>query len=241
MNKYILDDMITPMLKKEMNMVDYPLPEELRVWEGEHPTRGKVSNRPTRYKADKIKRVSVLRHDMGGAFVGSVIMIVGEDEYDFPFVVGDVSFIAGEDGKDKLFTEFMVKPLVKDEESMTKYVDSLRGWREVIGKIPAEPVTGYGEAAEVINAKLLPMEWLYFVPIEYLDQVLASAKQFFEIALDFWRKAEPVKDAERIKKMKAWRAEYNYHLLEEDPSGISSVEMYGRERTELYFNHLVYV
>ena len=241
MNKYILVDMIAPILKKEMNLVDYPLPEELRVREGEHPNFGKVFETASRYKADKTKRVAFTRLDFGGAFVGSVAMIFGGDEYDFPYVIETLCFVPGEGGKDKIFAEFDAMPLVKDEESTRKYVDTLRGWREAIGKIPAEPITGFGEAGEIISAKLLPMEYLYFVPIEYLDEVLGSAKQFFEIGLDFWRKAEPVKDAEKRRKMKAWRAEYNYHLLEEDPSGISSVEIFGREVTEFYFNHLVYV
>ena len=59
MNKYVLADMITPILKKEMNLVDYPLPAELRVREGEHPNFGKVFETASRYKADKTKRVAL--------------------------------------------------------------------------------------------------------------------------------------------------------------------------------------
>ena len=55
MNKYILVDMIAPMLKKEMDLVDYPLPGELKVREGEHPAFGKFFERVSRYKADKTK------------------------------------------------------------------------------------------------------------------------------------------------------------------------------------------
>ncbi len=113
MNKYILADMITPILKKEMNLVDYPLPEELMVMEGEHPAFGKVSHKSFRYKANKIKRVTDSRHDVGGAMVGTIIMIMGEDEYDFPYTVEDVGFVPGEGGEDKIFVEFDAVPLVK--------------------------------------------------------------------------------------------------------------------------------
>ena len=102
MNKYIVDDMVIDMLKKEMNLVDYPLPEELRAMKGEHPTYGKVSNQASRYKADKIKKVSVIRHDIGGKLVGAVIMIMGEDEYDFPFIVVSPQCPAGDWWTDKV-------------------------------------------------------------------------------------------------------------------------------------------
>jgi len=150
MNKYILGDTIIPMLKKEMNLVDYPLPEELRVREGEHPTFGKVFETASRYKADKTKRVAFTRLDFGGAFVGSVAMIFGGDEYDFPYVIETLCFVPGEGGKDKIFAEFDAMPLVKDEESTRKYVDPLRGWREAIDKIPSEPVSGLGKPGEFI-------------------------------------------------------------------------------------------
>ncbi len=106
MNKYIIADMVIDMLKKEMNLVDYPLPEELRVMEGENPTYGKVSNRAARYKADKIKKVSVIRHDVGGILVGAVIMIMGGDEEDFPFIGGKGAFVPSGGGKGKGFAEF---------------------------------------------------------------------------------------------------------------------------------------
>jgi len=61
-NKYILVDMIAPMLKKEMDLVDYPLPEELKVREGEHPAFGKFFERASRYKAAKTKRVAFNPH-----------------------------------------------------------------------------------------------------------------------------------------------------------------------------------
>ena len=241
MNKYIIADMVIDMLKKEMNLVDYPLPEELRVMEGENPTYGKVSNRAARYKADKIKKVSVIRHDIGGKLVGAVIMIMGEDEYDFPFIVVNVAFVPSEGGKDKVFAEFEAKPLVKDEESTRKYMDPLREWREAIGKLPSEPMSGFGEPGEFVKANISPIEYIRYIPIEYLDEVLELAKQFFEIVLDFWRKAEPVKDPQRREKIDTFRREYNRHILEDDPSGRTSIATYGREKALLSFENLTFL
>ena len=241
MNKYILSDMVIPMLKKEMNLVDYPLPEELRVMEGEHPTYGKVSNQPSRYKADKIKKVSVIRHDVGGILVGAVIMIMGEDEYDFPFIVVNVAFVPGEGGKDKIFAEFEAKPLVKDEESTRKYIEPLRRWREAIGKLPSEAMSGFGEPGEFVKANISPIEYIRYIPIDYLDEVLDFTKQFFEIVLDFWRKAEPVKDIQRRRKIDAFRREYNRHILGDDPSGRTSVATFGKEKAQLSFENLTFL
>lgn len=241
MNKYIVGDMVTEMLKKEMNIVDHPLPEELRVMEGENPTYGKMFRESFRYKADKIKRISVIRHDVGGILVGAVIMIVGEDEYDFPFIVVNVAFVPGQGKKDKIFAEFEAKPLVKDEESTRKYIDPLRGWREAMGKLPSEPVSGFGEPGEFVKANISPIEYLRYIPIDYLDEVLNFTKQFFEIVLDFWRKAEPVKDIERRKKMDAFRREYNRHILDDDPSARTSIATFGREKALLSFENLVFL
>ncbi len=241
MNKYIVGDLVTEMLEKEMNLVDYPLPEELRVMEGEHPTYGKMFRECFRYKADKIKRVSVIRHDVGGILIGAVIMIVGEDEYDFPFIVVNVAFVPSEGGKDKIFAEFEAKPLVKDEESTRKYTDPLRGWREAIGKLPSEPMSGFGEPGEFVKANISPIEYIRYIPIDYLDEVLDFTKQFFEIVLDFWRKAEPVKDIQRREKIDAFRREYNRHILDEDPSGRTSIATYGREKAQLSFENLTFL
>jgi hypothetical protein len=241
MNKYILGDTIIPMLKKEMNLVDHPLPEEVMVMEGEHPTFGKVSNQSSRYKANKIKRVTDSRHDVGGMLVGTNIMIMGEDEYDFPFIMANIAFVPGEGGKDKIFVEINAMPLIKDEESTRKYVKPLRGWRETIGKLPAEPVSGFGEPGEFIKESISPFQYLRFVSIDYLDQVLDLTKQFFEIVLDFWRKAEPVKDIQRREKIEAFRREYNRNILEEDPSGRASIEAFGREKALLSFENKTFL
>ena len=241
MNKYILGDTIMPMLKKEMNLVDHPLPEEVRVLEGEHPAFGKVVEWFSRYKTNKIKRVSDIRHDVGGMLVGANIMIMGEDEYDFPFIMANIAFVPGEGGKDKIFVEINAMPLIKDEESTRKYVDPLRGWREAIGKIPAEPVSGFGEPGEFIKESISPFQYLRFVSVDYLDQLLDLTKQFFEITLDFWRKAEPVKDIQRREKIEAFRREWNKNMLDEDPSGRAAMEAFGREKAQLSFENTTFL
>jgi hypothetical protein len=241
MNKYILSDIVLEMLKKEMNLVDYPLPEELKNMKGENPTYGKVSNQAFRYKADKIKKVSVIKHDIGGKLVGAVIMIMGEDEYDFPFIVVNIAFVPGEDGKDKIFVEFEAKPLVKDEESNRKYTEPLRAWRDSIGALPSEPMSGFGEPGEFVKANISPIEYIRYVPIEYLDQVLDFTRQFFEFVLDFWRKAEPVKDSQRLEKIADFRREYNRHILEQDPSGRTSIATFGKEKALLSFENLTFL
>jgi hypothetical protein len=242
MNKYILGDTIMPTLKKEMNLVDYPVPEEVRVMEGEHPAFGKVFQRTSRYKADKIKRISEVRHDVGGTLVGTVILIMCEDNYDFPFIMANIAFAPGEGGKDKMFVEINYMPFIKDEESTRKYIDPLRGWREAIDKLPSEPISGLGgEPGEFIRDSISPFQYLRFVPVDYLDQVIDLTKQFFEIFLDFWRKAEPIKDIQRREKIAAFRREYNRHILEEDPSGRASIEAFGKEKALLSFENTVFL
>jgi hypothetical protein len=241
MNKYIVSEIVRDMLKKEMNMVDYPLPKEFEMQEGQHSDYGKMFNQVTRYKAHKLKRIAILDVDIGGNFIGSVILIASEDEYDFPFIVVNVAFSQDKNGKDRIFVEFESKPLVKDEESTRKYIDPLRSWREAIGNLPSEPMSGFGEPGDFLKANISPIEYIRWVPIEYLDQILDFTRQFFEIILDYWRKAEPVQDPERRKKIDEFRREYNRHILDEDPSGRTAIETFGREKALLYFQNLSFI
>jgi hypothetical protein len=240
-NKYIIGDMVTEILKEGMNMVDYPLPEELRAMEGKHPTYGRVVRSCVRYKADKLKRISVIRHDVGGIFVGSDIMIVGEDEYDFPFVLVNIAFVSADGGKDKIFAEFEAKPLVKDEESTMKYIEPLRGWREQIGKLPSEPVSGFGQPGEFIEANMSPIEYRRYIPVDYLGDILDLTRQFFRIVLSYWHKAEPVKDIKRREKIDAFRREYNRHIIDDDPSGRTYIAAFGRKKALLAFENITFL
>ena len=236
MNKYILADMVTEKLKREIGMVPKPFPEELKITEAEVTPYGKSRSEHSLYQAEKLKKISIGKHSHGEG-AGTVVIIVADDEYDLPFIVVDVAFDFGEKGK--IFVEFEAKPLVKDEESTRKYIDPFRKWREAIGKLPAEPPAAFGEVGEFLKANLSPNEYVRLIPEDYTDEVLKFADQFFDIFLDIYRKAEPVKDAQRRRKMDAFRLEWNKHALDEDPSGVLIMEAFGRQTAELFYDYLV--
>ena len=238
MNKYILADMVTEKLKREIGMVDKPLPEEIKTLETDLPS-GSVRFDCALYQADKLKKISINKHSHGENGAGTVVLIVADDAYDLPFIVVDIAFDFGEKGK--IFTEFEAKPLVKDEESTRKYVEPFWKWREAIGKLPAEPLTGFGEVGEFLKANVSPTEYLRFVPDDYTDEVLNFAQQFFDIFLDIYRKAEPVKDAQRRREMDAYRSEYNQKIFGDDASGKMLIEAFGRQTTALFYEYLVYM
>jgi len=62
---------------------------------------------------------------------------------------------------------------------------------------------------------------------------------FFDIFISMYRKAEPVKDVQRRKAMDTFRAEYNRHALDDDPSGVMIANAFGREKAQLFYEHLV--
>jgi hypothetical protein len=241
MDKYMAGKVAMEILGKAMNVTDYPLPEDLRVREGSHPSYGKMVNQAARYRADKLKRIAILNHDVGGSFIGSVIMIVGEDGYDFPFIVVNIAFAPDATGKDRIFVEFESKPLVKDDESTRKYIEPLRAWREALVKIPSEPMSGFGDPGEFVKANLSPIEYIRWVPMEHLDEVMDFFRQFFEIVVDFWRQAEPVPDAARRQQIDDFRQAYNHHILDDDPSGRASIAAYGREQALRYFENVTFL
>ena len=236
MNKYILAEMVTEKLKKEIGMVAKPLPEELKTLETVLPS-GRVRFESALYQADKLKKITISKHRHGESGAGTVVIIVADDEYDLPFIVVYIAFDFGEKGK--IFTEFEAMPLVKDEESTRKYVNPFREWREALGKLPAETTTVFGEVGEYLKANVSPTEYVCLVPDSYTDEVLKFADQFFDIFLDIYRKAEPVKDAQRKREMDAFRSEYNKHVLEEDPSGVMIMEAFGRQTGELFYDYLI--
>jgi len=238
MNKYILADMVTEKLKREIGMVAKPLPEELKTLEAVLPS-GRVRFEAALYQAEKLKKITISKHSHGESGAGTVVIIVADDEYDLPFIVVDIAFDFGEKGK--IFVEFEAKPLVKDEESTRKYVEPFRKWREAIGKLPAELPTAFGEPGEFLKANVSPNEYVRLIPDDYTDQVLNLADQFFDIFLDVYRKAEPVKDAQRKREMEAFRSEYNKHVLEEDPSGVMLINAFGRQTAELFYDYLLYL
>jgi hypothetical protein len=206
--------------------------------EGELPS-GRFLFENTLYQSGKLKKITIGNHTIGETGAGTLVMIVADDEYDLPFIVVDVAFDSG--AKGEIFAEFEAKPLVKDDESTQKYVEPFRQWREALGKLPAEPSPEAREVGEFLKANMSPNEYVRLIPSDYADEVLKFADQFFDIFMDIHRKAEPVKDAERRRKMQAFRAEYNKHVLEEDPSGVMLMNVFGRETAELFYDYLLYL
>ena len=236
MNKYILADMVTEKLKKEIGMVAKPLPEEIRTIETVLPS-GKVQFQSALYHTEKLKKITIAKHTLGEG-AGTLVLIVADDKYDLPFTLADIAFDFGKKGK--IFVDFEAKPLIKDEESTIKYVDPFRKWREAIGKLPSEPAaTSLGEDGEFLVANASPNKYSCLIPTDYTDEVLNFADQFFNIFLDIYRKAEPVKDAERRREIDTFRSEYNKHVLDEDPSAIFIINAFGRRTAELFYDYLV--
>jgi len=236
MNKYILADMVTERLKKEIGMVAKPLPEEIRALETVLPS-GKVLFESALYQTEKLKKITIAKHTLGEG-AGTLVLIVADDKYDLPFTLADIAFDFGKKGK--ILVDFEVKPLIKDEESMRKYVDPFRQWREALGKLTSEPATtAFEEDGEFLRANASPNKYSCLIPNDYTDEVLNFADQFFDIFLDIYRKAEPVKDAERRRKIDAFRSEYNKHVLDEDPSAIFLTNAFGRRTAELFYDYLV--
>jgi len=238
MNKYILADMITERLTREIGMVEKPLPEELKRLETDLPS-GRVRTEPALYQAEKLKKIVISKRSQGENLAGTLVMLISEDEYDFPFTLADVTFDFA--GKGKMFVAFQFRPLVKDDESTRKYVEPLRKWFEAINEIPSEPVTPPKEPGEFLKKNVTPIRYIRIVQEDYIDEVLNFAQQFFDIVVDIYRKAEPVKDVRRRKEMDTFRSEWNEHILSDDPSGQSLVEAYGQKTAALFFDYLVYL
>jgi hypothetical protein len=238
MYKYILADMITEKLTREIGMVTKPLPDEIKIIEKVLPS-GRVRFECALYQAEKLKKISINNHTHGESGAGTVIVIVADDEYDLPYMLVDIAFDLVEKGK--IFTEFEAMPLIKDEESTRKYVEPFRKLYETIDKLPSEPVTGFGESGEFLRSNLAPTQYLRLIHDGYTNEILKYADQFFDIFLDIYRKAEPVKDAERRSKMDAFRTEWNKHILADDASGQILIEALGRQKAELFYDYFTYL
>jgi len=238
MNKYILADMITERLTREIGMVEKPLPEELKKLETVLPS-GRVCTEPTLYQAAKLKKIVISKRSQGESLAGTLVMLISEDDYDFPFTLADVTFDFA--GKGKMFVAFQFRPLVNDDESTRKYVEPLRKWFEAINEIPSEPVTPPKEPGEFLKKNVTPIRYIRIVKEDYIKEVVDFAQQFFDIVLDIYRKVEPVKDSQRRKEMDTFRSEWNKHILSADPSSQSLAEAYGQKTAALFCNYLVYL
>lgn len=191
------------------------------------------------YQADKIKKISIVKNQLGEISAGGIVLITPENEYDLPFVVVDITFMSI--GKVKIFTELDAKLLVKDEESERKHTRPFQKWREAIGKLPSEPITGRPEIGEFFKDNMSPINYLGFIPEEYTDDLLNLTNQFFDIYINLYRQAELVKDDQRRNKMDTFRSEFNRHFLTEDPSGVMLINAFGLEKAQLFCEHIVYL
>ena len=238
MNKYILADIASEKLKRVTGMVANTLPEEINTLETVLPS-GRVRFQPALYQAKKLKKIIISKRSQGESLAGTLVMLIANNEYDLPFTLADITFDFA--GKGKMFTAFQVRPLVKDEESTRKYVAPFMKRREAIDKLPSEPVTGYAEPGEFLKANPTTIQYRRIIPDDYTDEVITFAQQFFDIFLDIYGKAEPVRDAKRRKEMDTFRSGWNKHILEDDPSRQFLTEAFGRQTAELFYEYLVYL
>ncbi len=241
MNKYILADMVTDRLTREIGMVAKPLPEEIKTLETDLPT-GRLRIESALYQAEKLKKITISKRSLGEGGAGTVVMIVAADEYDLPFILVDIAFDFGFAPfvtKGKISSGFELRPLVKAEESMRKYIEPFQKWYEAICKLPGEPF--FLNIGGFLKANPAPLNYMRSIPHEYIDEVLKFTEQFFDIYLDIYRKAEPVKDAQIRRKMDAFRSEYNQKILGDDASGKMLIKAFGRQMTALFYDYLVYM
>ena len=236
MNKYILADMVTERLTRELGMVAKPLPEEIRTLETDLPS-GRARFESALYQAEKLKKITIGKRNLGEGGAGTVVMLIADDEYDLPFILADIAFDFV--GKGRMFVAFQLRPLVKDEESTRKYIEPFLKWYEAIDKLPGEPF--FLNIGEYLKANPPPLKYMCGLPHDYIDEVLKFTEQFFDIFLDIYRKAEPVKDAQRRRKMDAFRSEYNQKILGDDASGKMLLEAFGRPTVALFYDYLLYL
>jgi hypothetical protein len=241
MNKYILADMVTERLTREIGMVAKPLPEEIKTLETDLPV-GRLRTESALYQAEKLKKITISKRSLGDGGAGTVVMIFPDDEYDLPFVLVDIAFDFGfapfvTEGK--ISTGFQLRTPVEDEESKRKYIDPFLGWYEALCKFPSEPLVL--NVGEFLKSHPAPLYYSRSIPHDYFDEVLKSTEQFFDIYLDIYWKAEPVKDAQSRRKIDAFRSEYNQKIFGDDASGKMLIKTFGRQMTELFYDYLVYM
>jgi hypothetical protein len=236
MNKYILADMAIDRLTKEIGMVAKPFPEEIKTLETDHPS-GRIRFEHALYQAEKLKKISIGKRDLGESGTGTVVMLISDDEYDLPFILLDLAIDFSKKGR--ISAGFGLRLLVKDEESIRKYIDPFLEWHKAMGSIPGESVSL--DVGGFLKANPPSLGHLHSITNDYLDEVLKYTEQFFDIFLDIYRKAEPVKDAQRRIKMDAFRSEYNQRIFGDDYSGKVLIKTFGQQTAALFYDYFVYL
>ena len=236
MNKYILADMATERLTRETAMTAKSLPDQIKTLEADLP-KGKMRFETELYQSEKLKKITIGRRSLGDASAGTVVMLMSQDEYDFPFVLADIAFEPT--GKGLIAAGFQLRPIVNDVESMKKYIDPFQAWYTKIDNFPSEPI--YLNIGDYLKSHPAPLNYAGKIPCDYSDEVLKLTEQFFDILLDIYHRAEPVTDAQRRKQMDDFRADYNRNILGDDYSGKILIKTFGLETTKLFYDYLVYL
>jgi hypothetical protein len=234
--KYVLAEMVTERLVREIGMIAKPVPDQIKILETELPA-GKARFETALYRAEKLKKITIGRRSLGEEGSGTVVMMMADDEYDIPFVLADIAFDSV--GKGSITAGFQLRPLVKDEKSIEQYINPFLKWYQALDKLPSEPV--HLDVGDFIKANPAPLNYLGRIPYDYLDEVLKFAEQFFDILLAIYRTSEPVTDVQRIKKMEAFRLEYNRNIFGDDFSGKVLIKAFGRKTAALFYDYFVYL
>ncbi len=238
MNKYFLGDMVAKRLTRDIVMVASPLPEEIKTLEMVLSSE-RLCFDSALYQSEKMKRISIINHTHGENGGGTIVMMFADDKYDLPLTFVDIAFNFGRIGK--IFTQFEAMPLINDGESIKKYVDPFRKWREAIEQLPSEPVTEFSQSGGIWKTNISTTNYLRYVPTSCLDEIVQFIEQFFDIFLDIYRRAEPIKNVERKKVIDAFRLEWNKKFIDDDPAGAMITEAFGRKTAQLFFEYLNYL
>jgi len=236
MNENSIAEMAMEKLKRGTGMVEKAIPAEIQALDAEFPPGRKIHWKASLYQAEHLKIMSFHRFQLGDNHDGTAIFLIPNDERYLPFVLGNVSFRYGPETK--IFTEFTLEPMAKDEKSLAESSEPFRKWREELEKLPSEKIPGYPEVDEFIRTNLSKLHYMRLVPYAYRGELLSLTDRFFDIYLDVYRKASPLMDSETIKSREAFRAMWNQSLREKDASGILIIKAFGQERAQLFSESL---
>ena len=131
--------------------------------------------------------------------------------------------------------------IVDDEESRRKYIYPFQKWYEEFDKMPSEPFPFYGGYGKVLQDNPSPLDCRRLLPHAYKDELLKFTDQFLDIFLDTYRKAEPVRDPQRRRKMDTFRCEWNKRIFDDNPVSRTLIEAFGREKAQLHYDYFGYL